>query len=78
MGIVTNEHGDEVDDDWEPGNDALKGADPGTLLAVPQHEKPPQDRTDELSHRARVALGLDNNDPDPGYDPDADDLDDPL
>ncbi len=71
MPVRPNEHGDEIDTDWKPGNPALRGAHPGEALAVPA---PKPQRPDELPHSKRRELGLDNDDPDEGYDPAADHL----
>jgi len=70
---MTDEHGNDIDEDWVPENPTLRGEtrtpdQPTTagnkVLGAP----------DELPHRVRRDLGLDNEDPDPGYDPDDDDL----
>lgn len=75
MTVEHDAHGNAVDPTWTPGNPALCGADPGQALAVPPS---PAIRPDELRHSDRVAQGLTDGHPDPGYDPAADDLDPAL
>lgn len=66
-------HGNPFTHGWVPGNPVLRGetrTPDDTVLVEPGQ---PVHR-DTLSHRDRVAQGLAGDTPDPGYDPDADDL----
>jgi hypothetical protein len=67
--MPTNEHGHQVDEDWEPENPVLRGQ-----TQVPDQMPLPVNRLDELPHRERVRRGLNDEEPDPGYDPDEDDV----
>ncbi len=70
--MPTNEHGDDYDEDWVPESPVLRGE-------VRTPDKPIErdsriTKPDELPHRYRRDLGIDSDEPDPGYDPDDDDL----
>jgi len=67
-----NEYGDAVNDDFVPESPVLRGE-----TQVPDRADDPhrQYQLDELPHRERVTRGVAGDEPDPGYDPDADDLD---
>lgn len=68
-----NEHGHQVDEGWTPGSPVLEGK-----TQVPDQISYLTHGLDELPHRERWQRGLADDLPDPGYDPDADDLDVPL
>lgn len=59
--------------DWAPGNPVLRGE-----TRTPDQMPLAVAELDEIPHRRRAALGLGTPDPDPGYDPAADDLADPA
>jgi hypothetical protein len=64
-----NDYGHQVDEDWQPENPVLRG-----VTQVPDQMPLAVDKLDELPHRERARRGLADEEPDPGYDPDADDL----
>jgi hypothetical protein len=64
-----DEHGSEIDEDWEPDNPVLRGQ-----TQVPDEMPLVFDKLDELPYRKRVSLGLHHDEPDPTYDPERDDL----
>ncbi len=72
--MPTDEHGNDYDEDWAPESSVLRGEVrvPDLPIGVEGHKilGPP----DQLPHRLRRELGIDDEDPDPGYDPDGDDL----
>lgn len=68
---VTNDFGHEIDEDWVPESPVLRGEvrTPDEVILAPLSAP-----LDELPHRVRRANGLAGETPDPGYDPDRDDL----
>lgn len=71
--MPVNEHGDTIDEDWAPESPVLRGE-----VRTPDEPLKEGGRligpADQLPHRVRRDLGIDDQKPDPGYDPEGDDL----
>jgi hypothetical protein len=71
--MPVDEHRNDYDEDWAPESPILRGE-----VRVPDDPVIDGNRIigppDQLPHRIRRELGIDDDEPDPGYDPDADDL----
>lgn len=71
--MPTDEHGNDYDEDWSPESPVLRGE-----VRVPDEPAHTDGKVlgkpDELPHRFRRQLGIDDENPDPGYDPEGDDL----
>ncbi len=74
--MPTDEHGSEIDEDFTPESPILRGEarTPDQPIAYTDDDPTAAIPGDELPHRYRRDLGIDNDDPDPGYDPSQDDL----
>lgn len=69
--MATDEHGSDIDEEFVPDNPTLRGETRTPDAIIPAPDDAP---LDELPHRVRRANNLDDEEPDPGYDPDEDDL----
>lgn len=71
--MATDEHGSDIDEEFVPDNPTLRGETrtPDRPVTV---DGLWTGALDELPHRVRRANNLDNDEPDPGYEPAGDDL----